>query len=286
MNLFSILLKSKTTSMKHLNWFIIFISILLASTHFSIAQVKLSSWNIRHLGKSKSEQEIVFMAKTLRDYDVVALQEVVAGNGGAQAVARLADELNRTGFKWQYVVSNPTQGGVYSSERYAYLWKPSRVRLKKKAWLDIDCIEEFEREPYFITFEYEAKSFTLINIHAIPKSKQPETELKYLKFYPKFYTEERFIFLGDFNLSESHTVFNPIKSMGFIPALVNQKTSLKMKCKNRDCLASEYDNIFLDSRLFRTLESGVHLFYESFPDLKSARTISDHIPVWTKFDFK
>lgn len=258
----------------------------LLSFTLSLAQVKLSSWNIRHLGSSKSNTEILFMAKTLRDYDVVAIQEVVAGDGGAQAVAKLADELNRTGFKWNYVVSNPTEGGTYSSERYAFLWKPSRVKLDRKALLDEDCIEDFEREPYFIRFEYQEKTFTLVNIHAVPKSKQPERELKYLKLYPSLYPEEHFIFLGDFNLPQSHTVFNPLKSNGFEPALVNQKTSLKMKCKANVCLASEYDNLFVDTKVFSISNSGVNLFYDSFPDLKSARKISDHIPVWVEFDFR
>jgi endonuclease/exonuclease/phosphatase family metal-dependent hydrolase len=238
------------------------------------------------MGKSKSEQEIAFMAQTLRDYDIVAIQEVVAGNGGAQAVARLADELSRTGFEWDYVVSNPTQGGSYSSERYAYLWKPSRVQLKRKAWLDVDCIEDFEREPYFITFEYQNKTFTLVNIHALPKSKQPEKELKHLRLYPDLYPEEYLIFLGDFNLPQSHTVFNPLKSRGYEPALVNQKTSLKVKCIAEQCLASEYDNLFIDSKVFSVLGSGVNLFHELYPDLKSARKISDHIPVWVEFDFR
>nr|WP_281163563.1 endonuclease/exonuclease/phosphatase family protein [Psychroflexus tropicus] len=251
----------------------------------SLCQVKLSSWNIRHLGNSKSNSEIRFMAKTLKNYDIVAIQEVVAGNGGAQAVARLADELNRTGNKWQYAVSDPTQGGIYSSERYAYLWKDSKLKLHQKPWLDTDCVEDFEREPYFITFEYKTQLFTLVNIHAVPKSKQPETELKHLKLYPELYPERHFIFLGDFNLAQTHTVFNPLKSMGFMPALVNQKTSLKMRCKNNMCLASEYDNLFLDTSEFETISSGVNPFYKSFPDLKSARTISDHIPVWVEFDF-
>jgi endonuclease/exonuclease/phosphatase family metal-dependent hydrolase len=226
------------------------------------------------------------MAKTLKDYDVVAIQEVVAGDGGAQAVAKLADELNRTGFKWNYTVSNPTQGGSYSSERYAYLWKPSRVKLNGKPRLDVDCIEDFEREPYFITFSYKNRLFTLVNFHAVPKSKQPESELKHLKLYPELYPEQHFIFLGDFNLTQSHTVFNPLKSMGYTPALVNKKTSLKMRCLLDQCLASEYDNLFLDSSVFKTLNSGVNAFYASFPDLKSARAISDHIPVWVEFDFK
>ena len=164
------------TLQKHLS-ILLYCSILLF-TNLSICQVKLSSWNIRHMGKSKSAEEIEFMAKTLRNYDVVAIQEVVAGNGGAQAVAQLADELNRTGAKWDYSVSNPTQSSKYSSERYAYLWKTSKVKIVGKAWLDLDCIEDFEREPYFIKFSYKEEHFTLVNIHAVPKSKQPERELK------------------------------------------------------------------------------------------------------------
>lgn len=226
------------------------------------------------------------MARTLRDYDIVAIQEVVAGNGGAQSVAKLADELNRTGTKWNYTVSNPTQGGRYSSERYAYLWKPNHVELIKKAWLDVDFVEDIEREPYFIKFKYKNEYFTLVNIHAVPKTKQPERELKHLKFYQDLYPEENLIFLGDFNLPQSHTVFNPLKTRGYVSALVSQKTSLKMQCISNECLASEYDNIFLNSKHFSILKSGVNSFYKSFPDLKSARTISDHIPIWVEFDFR
>jgi deoxyribonuclease-1-like protein len=57
------------------------------------------SWNIQNFGKSKSEVEINFIANTLKNYDIIAIQEVVAGYGGAQAVAKLAAELNRKGAK-------------------------------------------------------------------------------------------------------------------------------------------------------------------------------------------
>jgi len=59
------------------------------------AQVKISSWNLQNFGKTKSEQEVNFIANTLKEFDIIAIQEVVAGYGGAKAVARLADELNR-----------------------------------------------------------------------------------------------------------------------------------------------------------------------------------------------
>jgi endonuclease/exonuclease/phosphatase family metal-dependent hydrolase len=72
------------------------------------AQTTLVSWNLKDFGKSKSDEEINFIANTLKNYDVVAIQEVVAGEGGAQAIARLADALNRKGSMWDYSISNPT----------------------------------------------------------------------------------------------------------------------------------------------------------------------------------
>lgn len=98
------------------------LSLLLALLLFSTieAQTKVLSWNLENFGKSKTEQTIDYIAKTLKDYDIVAIQEVVAGNGGAQAVARLVDELSRKGTKWDYTISDPTSSSAYKTERYAF----------------------------------------------------------------------------------------------------------------------------------------------------------------------
>ena len=75
-----------------------FFSFLFVLIHFFVfSQTKLLSWNFENFGKSKSEETINYIANSLREYDIIAIQEVVAGYGGAQAVARLADELNRKG---------------------------------------------------------------------------------------------------------------------------------------------------------------------------------------------
>ena len=250
-----------------------------------IAQVKISSWNLQNFGKSKTDQEINFMANTLREFDIIAIQEVVAGYGGAQAVARLADELNRKGFKWDYVISDPTKSTPYATERYAYIWKTSKVKKVNRHWLEENYKNVIDREPFYTNFNYNGKIFTLVNFHAVPKKKQPETEIKYFKFLPAQYPDKNLIFLGDFNLPQNHTVFNPLKKMGYNPVFTGQKTTMKMKCVAEECLASEYDNIFYDSNTTEILNSGVVLFYESYPDMKAARRISDHIPIWAEFDF-
>lgn len=248
------------------------------------AQPSLVSWNLCDLGSSKSDSTLVFIASQIKNYDIVALQEIVTNPSGAQAVAQLADLLNRTGTKWDYVVSDPTNSSAYKAERYAYLWQTSRVKLIGKPWLEKKYSLEIDREPYYATFQYEKKSFTVVNFHAITKKMQPETEIKYFKFLPEQYPDLNLLFVGDFNCPETHTVFNPLKKMGYSPVFINQKTTLRNDCIDDDCLASPFDNIFYPTNKIKIKQKGVHLFYKDFTSLKAAQKISDHIPIWILFD--
>lgn len=260
-------------------FFLLFL--LFFNTFYS--QTKLLSWNLENFGKSKSDQEIEIIANTIKDYDIIAIQEVVAGNGGAQAVIRLADALNRKGTKWDYRISTPTSSSANKTERYAFIWKTSSLKLKGKPWLEQKYHQEIEREPYFATFEINGKTITIASFHAITKSKQPETEIKYFKLLPQEYPTLNLLFAGDFNCPQSHSVFTPLKKMGFAPILKNQKTSLKTKPKGGNYLASEYDNIFYKISSITYLKSDAIMFYKKFISLKEARKISDHIPIWFEF---
>ena len=260
---------------------ITFLLFLLSSDLFS--QIKLCSWNLENFGKSKSDSTINFIATTLRSFDVVAIVEVVAGNGGAQAVARLVDALDRKGADWDYCISDPTSGPAGSSERYAFLWKTSSVQKVGKAWLDSCYAKEIDREPYFADFIYQEKEFTIGAFHAVPKNKKPETEIKYFKFLPEKYPTKTFLFCGDFNCPESHSVFNPLKTLLYKPIFTKQKTSLKRECVSAECLASEYDNVFYNSTKIKFSKSGVIHFYKSFTSLQAAREVSDHLPVYFEF---
>jgi endonuclease/exonuclease/phosphatase family metal-dependent hydrolase len=245
--------------------------------------VKLCTWNIRDIGNSKSDTEISFIANTIKDFDVVAIQEVVAGNGGAQAIARLAAELNVSGLSWDYTISNPTSSSAYKQERYAFLWKKNKVTKIGEAWLEQQYGIEIDREPYFATFLKQGKYFTLVNFHAITKKMQPETEIKYFKFLPAAYPGLNLIFAGDFNCPQSHTVFNPLKQMGYQAALTGQKTSLRQQCIVGDCLASEFDNVFYNSKTVTAVQAGVVHFYTAFASMQEAGKISDHVPVYCTF---
>ncbi len=209
---------------------------------------------------------------------------MVASDGGAQAVARLADALNRKGAKWDYTISNPTSSSVYKTERYAFIWKTSKLTKFGDAWLEKKYHLEIDREPFFANFKTkEGKSFTVAAFHAITKSMQPETEIMYFKFMPEEYPDKNLIFVGDFNCPQSHTVFNSLKTMGYKSVITGQNTSLKQACVADDCLASEFDNIFYNSNKVKFIRSGVIHFYKSFSSLDEADDISDHIPVWFEF---
>jgi endonuclease/exonuclease/phosphatase family metal-dependent hydrolase len=260
---------------------ILFLILFTASPLFS--QVKLISWNVENLGSSKSPSDLLYIVNILKDYDVVALQEVVAGDGGAQAVAKLADELNRKGSKWDYTISDPTSSSAYKTERYAFLWKTSKVKKVGEAWLEKKYHLEIDREPYYCTFDYKGKSFTIVNFHAITKSRQPETEIKYFKFLPEVYPNLNLLFVGDFNCPQSHTVFNPLRKLGYLPIFINQKTSLKKECKDDDCLASEFDNIWFHTSKIKIVNAKIIPFYKNFESLAAARKISDHVPVFFEF---
>ena len=66
----------------------------------------------------------------------MALQELFVGAGGAQAVAKLVDELNRKGSKWDYTINAPTISSGYKLECYAFLLKTSKVKKIGEAWLE------------------------------------------------------------------------------------------------------------------------------------------------------
>jgi endonuclease/exonuclease/phosphatase family metal-dependent hydrolase len=254
----------------------------------SFGNITVGSWNLQHLGARKPDAAIALMAACLEDFDLVALQEVGIREGGAQAVARLADALNRKGQHWDYRISEPTtavEAHAGESECYAFIWKTAKVKLVGKAYLARSFQGLISREPYIGVFKAGNRQLTLVNFHALPKKKQPEREIKYLKFFPDSMQHHNLIFLGDFNCPQSHSVFGPLKKRGYEPSLQGQKTTLKQECRDGDCLASEYDNIFYPKAAFRLLRSGVVPFYRHFKgDMNEARKLSDHLPVYVELE--
>ncbi|EGV42476.1 endonuclease [Bizionia argentinensis JUB59] len=249
-------------------------------------KIKLASWNIRHLGRTKTPEDIYEIANILRDFDVVAIQEVVAKDpAGAQAVAKIADELNRMGFKWDYQISDPTKSpSVYMSERYAFLWKTSKVSLVGRAYLDKELEELCYREPFIATFKIKGKSnpFYVVNYHSRKFDDNPHEEIINFLDFPERLNSNRVLIAGDFNLNEKHIVWEPFYSKGFKSALQNERTTLKTVCKNGDYRSHPIDNVYFTSGI-EMIQAKTIDFVGNCKKLERAREISDHLPIFMEF---
>lgn len=246
--------------------------------------ITILTWNIQDLGKSKDDDEILTIAKIIKSYDIIAVQEVVAKDPrGAQAVAKIADNLNRMGSKWNYSISKPTKSPSSNmSERYAYFWKTSKVKLVSKPFLDTELEDKCIREPYIAEFKLKdgKDSFFIVNFHSRVHSENPENEIVYFKDYPKRLNSDRVFILGDFNLDENHSVWNNLYNMGYKPAIINSPTTLKRKCKRDKYLNHKIDNIYFNTKNIDLINSGKIDFVGECSNLNKARTISDHLPVY------
>ncbi len=250
--------------------------------------LKIVSWNIQDLGRTKNDSVIAVIVNVLKDFDIVAIQEVVAKHpAGAQKVALIADELNRKGAKWDYRISDPTKSpSVYISERYAFLWKTNKVNILGKAYLDNEIASKVFREPYIAKFKQKNKKAicTIVNFHSRKFNDNPELEIKYFNTYSKRLNTDKLIIAGDFNLNESHPVWNELYKQGFQSALENSKSSLKRNCSTGNYLSHNIDNIYY-SKEINLVNSGVVDYVGSCKKLSAARTISDHLPVFMEFRF-
>ncbi len=247
--------------------------------------VSVLSWNIQDLGRTKDENEISQIVDILKDYDLVAIQEVVAKDpAGAQKVALIADELDRKGFNWDYAISVPTKSPSSNiSERYAFLWKSSKIQLQGEAYLDAELEAVCNREPYIGKFKIKenGKELYLVNFHARTFNQQPEEEIKYLIDYPERLESNYIIIAGDFNLNDRADVWRKLYKKGFKPSLRMKPSTLKRNCDDWDSyFGHAIDNLYYNKDVFQYQDSGVIDFVGDCENLKTARSISDHLPVF------
>lgn len=235
--------------------------------------LKILSWNIQNLGKSKLEfsETLEFITSIIKDYDVVAIQEVSTSEFGIKVISELDNKLDKTGCLWDFVISDPTSGE--GSERFVYMFKKHRVKILKFS-LEKELENLLNREPFKLNLLFNNKEYYFYNFHLVPKEKKPENEIFHLK---KINMDGNVIMMGDFNLSQSHNSFSYIKKK-MNPSLIGKKTSLKLKEEN-EWLNMEYDNFFVSNRI-KIIQSDVIHFYKKFTSLKSARKISDHCPIY------
>ncbi|MEM8527292.1 MAG: endonuclease/exonuclease/phosphatase family protein [Bacteroidota bacterium] len=274
--------------MKKTTLSLLFISITVLL--FAQDNLSILTWNIKDLGRTKGAEEIEAMARIMRDYDLIAIQEVVAKDpAGAQKVAAISELLNRMGDKWDYRISDPTQSpSPHIRERYAYLWKTSKLNTIEKPYLDEVLASICDREPYIAQFKTKDDHiFYTVNFHSRPYNKHPEWEVATFANYTERLASSNVIILGDFNMNEEHEVWEDLYAQGFQPAIRNTATTLKRQCTTEGVYVNHaIDNIYFNAHVFQKIESGRIDFVGGCDQLEKARAISDHLPVYVELEFK
>jgi endonuclease/exonuclease/phosphatase family metal-dependent hydrolase len=246
--------------------------------------IRLVSWNIANLGGSKDAAEIGVMADVLAPAaDVVAVQEVITSEAGTDAVLRLTAALQARGGAWDWAVSEPTTGR--GSERYAFLWRTDRVRLAGPCRLDTPLAEVLDREPFLCPFAAGegARPVLVASFHAVPSSKDPARENALLDGLDRRHDADDLVIVGDFNLPARHSAFDALRARGFADAVADAPTTLKaVRSPSGEHRANPYDHVFYEADVLRPLRAGVLDFAAGYTDLRDARNVSDHLPVFVE----
>ena len=242
--------------------------------------LRLVSWNIANLGGSKDEVEIGVMADVLAPAaDVVAVQEVITSPAGEEAVRRLGAALRRRSGSWEWTLSPPTTGR--GSERYAFFWRTDRVRLDGSCFFDDALVGPVDREPFLCPFSNGRQSVLVASFHAVPTSKDPETENRLLDGLDQRYEQADLVVVGDFNQPARHSAFDGLRARGFADAVGDERTTLKaVRSPSGETRANPYDHIFYETDEIRVARAGVLDFTDRFGTLRDARAVSDHLPVF------
>ncbi|SFT76127.1 Endonuclease/Exonuclease/phosphatase family protein [Lishizhenia tianjinensis] len=251
--------------------------------------ISVLSWNIQDLGQTKNEEELTRITAILKPHDLIAIQEVVAGEGGVDAVHRLMSILNNDSQQFQFALSEKTNSSsVYASERYVFIWRSNTLDLigtpRLLPYLDEAC----DREPYqgVFTLTNGRDTFAISTFHAVSEKKKPELEVVHLLLIADSTKIQNLLICGDFNLDEDDVAWHPLYNKGFKNVLDDQPTSLKMRCKDGVYLNHEFDNFFWKGSEMKVKNGVVLDEVKTCDGLEGFRDLSDHLPIVTYLKFK
>jgi len=130
---------------------------------------KIAAFNIQIFGQTKSQKEDVMVAltKTVREFDIVLIQEI--RDASEETVPNFVEEINLVeGSKYSFVRSERL-GRTTSKEAYAYIYNTETVQfIQASDYVYNDVDDVFEREPYIASFKIGNFDFVLVGIHTKP----------------------------------------------------------------------------------------------------------------------
>jgi len=249
----------------------------------------IATFNLGIFGPTKSSKPEVVdaIANIVRMYDIVALQEIKDVSGKAPQV--LIDAVRSKGGNWRMELS-PRSGlqtdDGRSQEQYAFIYNGDKIDLSGDARLfDDEPRDLFQREPFVARFRHIKGnfSFVMINIHTKPGRIEEIGSLNDVYWWAlfEFFGDDNFVILGDLNAGCDYASPGDLDRME-----IRGDNFLWITPDGADTNFSDsrcaYDRIIVNTEMATRFKGDQGVNKESV----SSREISDHLPVWAKFQLK
>ncbi|MFP4696294.1 endonuclease/exonuclease/phosphatase family protein [Thiohalospira sp.] len=267
--------------------------LLLVATPALAAELRIASWNVKHLGWD-NDKHLPALARVAGRFDLVALQEVMGTEGVDELEAALEAE---SGAGWESLVSHELGDGRYK-ERYAFLWREAAIAYDEGAVVYVDDADRFLREPFSARFRARADDTTFVaatvHIRYGDSVADRTPEIRALRRYWEWLAEidpetvERRLLMGDFNLEPDHAAWEPLTGVAR-PQLTEGASTL-----GTDSGWSKlYDNLFLPGEADLNVTGHGVLDFRSllrrttddaWPHEEARSRVSDHAPVYILLD--
>ena len=249
--------------------------------------VKIAAFNIQVFGISKASKPDVMdtLAKIIRTYDVVAVQEI--RDQSQTSLPLLVTYVNENSSQYDFVVSERL-GRTSSKEQYAYIYNTQTIELTgtPHTYPEPTGTDPFHRQPYIISFRTLNGNFdaVLITIHTDPDEATEEINTldDVVEYAQSVYPEEQdFIVMGDLNADGSYFNENSAYDMSSTEYvwIIDNSQDTTTKSTNYT-----YDRIILTDTSDYAGDSGVFRFDTEYGlNYDETVAVSDHYPVYAEF---
>jgi endonuclease/exonuclease/phosphatase family metal-dependent hydrolase len=248
--------------------------------------ITIASFNIQVFGESKiaKHQVVDVLARVVRNFDIVAVQEVRAKSDSV--IPQFISAINADGSRYQFVIG-PRLGRTVSKEQYTFIYDTTRIEIDPSSvGTSPNPGDRLHRPPLHARFRVRANppesgfTFWLVDTHTDPDEVALEVnaladvfmEMKSLR--PD---EDDVILLGDLNAGPPQ--FGKLKQIPNVGWAVSGVPTNTRRSKT-------YDNLIFDRTATTeyTGRWGVLDLQNTFGlSLDKALEVSDHNPVWAAF---
>lgn len=252
----------------------------------STGSIRIASFNIQVFGDSKAKKPHVMdiLARIIRQFDVVAIQEVCSKS--QDLLPNFLELVNAGGRHYDYLIG-PRLGRTESKEQYVFIYDMATVEVDRSQLYTVaDPDDLLQREPLVAWFRVrgpppdQAFTFSLVNVHTDPDAAPQELEVLadvYRAVRNDGRQEDDVIILGNLNADFDH-----LGRLGQISGMTCAIRGLPTNTRG----TQQYDNLVFHSPATAEYSgrSGVFDFLREYNlTLEEAMEVSDHLPVWAEF---